>query len=498
MKKNKIKDAFILFFRINERNSNIKREIIGGLLTFICMCYILPVNATILSSMRMNQNGVFAITAIVASISTIMMGLLANYPIVLSSGMGLNAYLAYTICGQIFNDSYMWQKSLIVLTFSGLLFFIFSITPLRQKILKSISNDIKSIISACLGIFLCFVALKNSGIIVSDNGTFLKFGQLIKEINNNGVLIIDPTSLISLFGIILIISIAFLKIKNFSLKNLSIPITILILTILSIICAYSNLNIYGKTLSDGSYNNGLINFKDSSIWLPSGIKDVVFFGYLNNQSISFSNLLVETLKEPRTYIAIFGLFIVNIFDTTSTLFSVTSEININNDTTEILNLKRAMFADSFGCLISGPLGTSSVTTLAESTIGVSYGARTGLSSIITGLLILACVFLYPIFNYITASCITAPILFFVGLTIFNNSFQKINFKDIILSFSFSISIIFTLLTYSITKGVGLGLIFYTIMMLINSRKKELNITTTIITILFLINLLLGEILSHLK
>ena len=143
------------FFKIASRTTTIKKEIIGGILSFICMCYILPVNAMILSSMGIDSNGVFAVTAIIGAFSTILMALLANYPVVLSSGMGLNAFLSYTICNQIFSGPHSWQKSLIVLTISGIIFFIFSVTPLRRKFLDSIPKQIKVIISASLGIFIC-------------------------------------------------------------------------------------------------------------------------------------------------------------------------------------------------------------------------------------------------------------------------------------------------------------------------------------------------------
>lgn len=484
------------FFKIASRSTTIKKEIIGGILTFICMCYILPVNAMILSSMGIDSNGVFAITAIIGAFSTIMMALLANYPVVLSSGMGLNAFLSYTICNQIFSGPHSWQKSLIVLTISGIIFFIFSITPLRKKFLDSIPKQIKIIISASLGIFICFVGLNNSGLIVSNPDTLVKFGELVKITNLDNQIIINPTPLIALIGIFIIITLMFVKTKYKLLNTFAIPLTVVLLTIISIICAYSGLDIYGS-INGNTYNNGLLNFKDPSIWLPSGIKNVVFYGFLVESDITFGELLIDVFSSPASYIAIFSLFMVNIFDTTSTLFSITREANLIDENGKIINLRRAMVADSLGCLLSGSLGTSSVTSLAESAVGVSYGAKTGLSSLTAGSLMLCCVFLYPIFHFFTAFSITAPVLFAVGLTIFINNLKELDKNDFIILITFTVSIIFTLLSYSLTKGIGVSLIIYSLLNIFSKNRKDVPVLVYIITILFLIDIILEEILHHL-
>ena len=263
---------FSRFFKLKERNTSIKTEIIGGLITFICMCYILPVNAGILSEMGMNSAGVFAMTAIVGAICTILMGLIANYPVSLSAGMGLNAFLTFTVAMQIFaKDPDAWQKSMIVLTISGILFFVFSLTPLREKIINGIPNDIKLIICGALGMFICFVGLKGSGLIQSNPGTLVSFGQLIKPVTDGptGQIYYDPSALIALFGIILVIALMFIKTKFKFINSFAIPITLFICVIIAIICAYSGLNIYGGLDQHGVYYNGLIDFTVGNHWLPS-------------------------------------------------------------------------------------------------------------------------------------------------------------------------------------------------------------------------------------
>ena len=166
-------------FHFDERGAKLSNEIIGGIITFIAMCYILPVNASILSSpaMGMDSAGVFAMTAIVSCIVTLIMGLVANYPIALSAGMGLNAYLAFTLSSNLGFTS--WQQKMIIVTISGIIFFFFSLTPVRKIIIESIPKDLKNIISAALGVFIAFVGLKGSGIIVSDESTLVSLGSFL-------------------------------------------------------------------------------------------------------------------------------------------------------------------------------------------------------------------------------------------------------------------------------------------------------------------------------
>ena len=492
--------GFSRFFKLRERNTSVKTEIIGGLITFICMCYILPVNSNLLSAMNMNKAGVFAMTAIVGAVCTILMGLLANYPVALSAGMGLNAFLTFTVSQHIFaGDPYAWQKSMITLTISGIIFFGFSLTPVRTMIINSIPKDLKNIICGALGMFICFVGLKGCGLIQMDPGTLVSFGALIREIPTaDGTVIYDPSALIGLIGIILVLALIFLKTKHKMINSFAIPIALLVCVIIAIICAYSGLNIYGGVDASGIYNNGLIDFADKSSWLPSGIKDVILFGYVgaDKPDVSFGKLLVDVLASPSAYIAMFSLIFVNLFDTTSTLIAVGSDANILDENGQLKDGKKAVLADATGALICGPLGTSTVTSFAESTAGVAYGAKTGLSAITVAVMFLICVFIYPIFSFFTAPCVTAPALFGVGTLIFINNMKSIDWQDKINAATAFIGLIFTVLTYSISLGLGLAIIAYCVMMMVARRGKEVSPVVYTIAAFYLLDIILSEILLH--
>ena len=491
------------FFKLKERNTSVKTEIIGGLITFICMCYILPVNSGILSAMGMNPAGVFAMTAIVGAICTILMGVIANYPISLSAGMGLNAFLTFTVAMQIFGAPTApdaWQKSMIVLTISGILFFIFSLTPLREKIINGIPKDIKLIICGSLGMFICFVGLKGSGLIQGSPATLVSFGQLIRPITDvTGKTYYDPSALIALFGIVLVVALMFIKSKYKFLNSFAIPITLFTCVIIAIVCAYSGLNIYGGVNELGIYNNGLIDFSDGKQWLPTGIQDVIFFGFVgaNKPSASFGELLVDVLSTPSAYIAMFSLIFVNLFDTTSTLIAVGKDANILDEDGQLLNGRKAVLADATGALICAPLGTSTVTSFVESTAGVAYGAKTGLSAISSALMFLLCIFIYPIFSFFTAPCVTAPALFGVGLLIFTGNIKEVDWSNRVIAATAFIGLLFTVLTYSISLGLGLSLITYCVMMVVTKKGKEVSPVIYIIAAFYLLDIILSEVLTHL-
>ena len=495
-----MKENFISrFFKLKERNTTVKTEIIGGLITFICMCYILPVNSGILSTMGMNPAGVFAMTAIVGAICTILMGVVANYPISLSAGMGLNAFLTYTVALQIFaNDVDKWQKSMIVLAISGILFFLFSLTPIREKIINGIPKDIKLIICGALGMFICFVGLLGSGLIKGNPSTLVSFGQLIEPIKTNQGVIYDPSALIALIGIILVVALMFIKTRYKFINNFAIPLTLFVCVIISIICAYSGLNIYGGVNELGVYNNGLVDFADKNQWLPTGIQDVLFFGFVGNAKPSkdFGTLLVEVLKTPSAYIAMFSLIFVNLFDTTSTLIAVGKDANILDEEGQLLDGRKAVLADATGALICAPLGTSTVTSFAESTAGVAYGAKTGLAALSSAVMFLLCIFIYPIFSFFTASCVTAPALFGVGLLIFTGNIKEIDWSNRIIAATAFIGLLFTVLTYSISLGLGLSLISYCLMMMVSKRSKEVSPVIYIIAAFYLVDIILSEVLLH--
>ncbi len=481
------------FFHVSEKGSSIKNEVIGGLITFIAMCYILPVNASILSAMGMNTMGVFAMTALVGALVTFIMGFVANYPVVLSAGMGLNAYLAYTIAG---SAGFTWQQCMILLTISGILFFVFSLTPVRKIIIESIPKDLQLIISSALGAFICFVGLKNSGVIVQDGGTLVTLGSLL-----------NPSTLIAIVSIILCFGMMFSK--NKILSTLAIPICILFAAIAgvivsSIMISNGNLDyvagswIYkSETLQNMAVKLPIAPWLEKDMqWGMSGVKDVLFFGLLdsNYSGQDFQSDIVKVFSNPTSYVAIFSLMFVNLFDTTATLLAVGRNTGIINEEGKMQNYQRAVLADAVGAAVCGPLGTSTVTSFAESNIGVEMGAKTGLAAVVAGLMFLLSGFIYPVFSIFTAGSVTAPALVCVGAMIFVGNFKDINFSDRVVAFTGFIMVIFSLLTYSIASGIGIGLIAYVVMMLFSKRRKEVCLPIYIITLFFILSFALSAIL----
>lgn len=481
------------FFHVSEKGSSIKNEVIGGLITFIAMCYILPVNASILSAMGMNTMGVFAMTALVGALVTFIMGFVANYPVVLSAGMGLNAYLAYTIAG---SAGFTWQQCMILLTISGILFFVFSLTPVRKIIIESIPKDLQLIISSALGAFICFVGLKNSGVIVQDGGTLVTLGSLL-----------NPSTLIAIVSIILCFGMMFSK--NKILSTLAIPICILFAAIAgvivsSIMISNGNLDyvagswIYkSETLQNMAVKLPIAPWLEKDMqWGMSGVKDVLFFGLLdsNYSGQDFQSDIVKVFSNPTSYVAIFSLMFVNLFDTTATLLAVGRNTGIINEEGKMQNYQKAVLADAVGAAVCGPLGTSTVTSFAESNIGVEMGAKTGLAAVVAGLMFLLSGFIYPVFSIFTAGSVTAPALVCVGAMIFVGNFKDINFSDRVVAFTGFIMVIFSLLTYSIASGIGIGLIAYVVMMLFSKRRKEVCLPIYIITLFFILSFALSAML----
>ena len=245
---------FEKLFGLKKKQASLKTEIIAGLVTFIAMCYILPINASILSDMGMNQLGVFAITAIVSFIVTMIMGLVANYPIVLSAGMGLNAYIAYTL--PTYNEvtcpnGFLWQEKMLILTIAGLIFFILSLTPVRKWIIEAIPADLKAIISCALGVFIAFVGLRNSGIIVGGS-TLVELGDFA-----------NPGMLIAILSVILCFGL--MQCKNKLIVNLAIPISILVAAVAGVVTSSIMISNGALDVATNKFVGGILDGKSSTL-----------------------------------------------------------------------------------------------------------------------------------------------------------------------------------------------------------------------------------------
>lgn len=475
-----MKEFLVKSFKLKKKGSDIRTEIIAGLVVFVAMLYILPVNSSILSAMGMNQSGVFFATALLTGLVTVFMGLFANYPIALSAGMGLNAYLAYTVCLSI---GFSWQESMLLLMIAGILFFVMSLTPLRQKLIESIPEGLKSAISAGLGGFILFVGLIGSGIITNSDSTLVTLGTFD-----------NPAVLLSFCGILLVLGLVFSK--NKKLARFAIPITLLIVAVVGV-------TITLIMIATGNEEYALASGLPIAPWLDesvtfgaSGFEDVIFFGFASGENTeTFSQMLINIFSNPEAYMAIFALILVNLFDTTATLVTVGKDCGLIGEDGNLIDGRKAMMVDATGALICAPLGTSTVTSFAESSIGASMGAKTGLASCTTGIMFLIAAFCYPLFSIFSYSCVTAPALVAVGIMIFSHAVKNMGKNDNITLYSGVLTILMMVLTYSLANGLGIGIIAYVVMSFFARKKENLNPYVVGIAILFVINFAITAILN---
>ncbi len=465
-----MKNALNSFFKIEERGSTISKELLGGLTIFLAMVYVLPVNAGMLEYTGMSFAAVFAATAIAAALASLIMGLYANYPIGLASGMGVNAFFTFTV---VFGLGFTWQEALAAVFVSGVLFLIISLTGLRKMVINAIPKDLKIAVGAGIGFFIAFIGFKNGGLVVMDpDGTYVTLGVL-----NN------PTVLLSLFGIVLVLVISSLKV---GWSKFAIIISILVTGLLGVLIGALDPNLAGAMPSFSGDNPGVIASLSET------------FGQA-------FEALPSLLSNPVSYAVIFAFLFVDFFDTTGTLVAVGQDANLMDENGELIRGERALVADATGTIVGSILGTSTVTSYIESTTGIKQGARTGLSATVVGILFLVALLFYPAFSFVGSipvtfgttyggvftevtvfvSPATSLALVYVG-TLMIGQLKNINWEDkVSVSVTF-IVIIMMVLAFSISEGIGFGFIFYVILMLASGRAKEVKPMMYILSIFFLV------------
>lgn len=450
------------FFRYKERGSTLSQEILAGLIVFLSMCYILPVNANILSAGGADYNAVFFATAICSALCCILMGLFANLPVALSAGMGVNAFLAFTVCGTM---GYSFPQSLALVLISGVLFLIITLTPIREKIINSIPKSLKYAVSAGLGGFICFVGLKNGGIIQADpQGTYVTLGDFS-----------NPTILLTLFGALLVL--ALMQIKG-KVGKLAIVIAMAITAVLGLIL-------------------GLCGVPNMPAFVNASVGEG-FKAFGSNLGLCFDKDAWSVFARPESYAIIFSLIFVNLFDTTATLIAVGDKVGLMDENNNFIGGKKAMLADGIGAVVCAPLGTSTVTSFAESTVGVESGAKTGLAACTTGLFFMLSTLIYPVFsifagvevNGVNFTPVTSLALISVGCLMFGN-LKEIDWQDNIVVITTFLIVILMILTYSVSDGLGIGLIAYCIMMLVSKRGKEVPVVIYGVALFFVLNYLIN-------
>jgi len=454
------------FFKIKERGTTITKELLGGLTIFLAMVYVLPVNAGMLSQTGMSFAAVFAATALAAAIATFVMGLVANYPVGLASGMGINAFFTFTVVGGVgYGLGFSWQEALAAVLISGVIFLVISVTGLRRIIINAIPKNLKLAVGAGIGFFIAFIGLKNAGIIVNSPATFVQLGNFA-----------HPTVLLGLFGIILVFLLFAL---NKKVSRFSIIVSILATGIIGVLI-------------------GVI-FPVYKDFMP--VLGGANLGQVGDIALTFGaafGAIPSLLSNPLAYAIIFTFLFVDFFDTAGTLVAVGHDAGLIDENGELIDGNKALLADATGTIVGAILGTSTVTSYIESSTGIQQGARTGLSAVVVGLLFIVSLLFYPLFSLVGGievsagvyfSPVTAMALVYVG-TLMVSSLKEIDWKDGIVVASTFITIIMMILAFSIAEGIAFGFIFYVLMMAVTSRRKEVSPVMYILTILFILNFII--------
>ena len=443
------------YFHVSERGSNIGQEIAMGVIVFFAMVYVLPINASILGSIPgTNTTAIFIATALCSAIACLVMGFVGNYPLVLSAGMGMNSYITYTVCSQD-KLGFTWGQAMTLTFISGAIFFVITMTPLRKWIVNAIPNSIKSAITVALGGFIAMIGLRGCGIISFDKGL-----PSLETFNN-------PTVLLGLGAILL--SFALSQSKGF-VGKLSLVITMGITAIVGLILGA--LGVPGMPQFSTGYSNIGENFSA--------------FGENFGKCFDFAG----ALSSVSSIAVIFSLVFVSLFDATGTLIAVGKDSGVLDKDGQLIGGKRVMLADATGALLCGLFGTSTLTPLAESTIGTSSGAKTGITAIVTGLLFALSTLLYPVFTVFAPINGLTPVTSFALVTIGSSMFKKlgeIDWKDPIVALTTFVIVIMTILSYSISDGLGMGLIVYALLMLVTKRGKQVNPTIYVVAGFYLVN-----------
>lgn len=429
-------------FHLKERGTTVGKEIIGGITTFLAMAYILAVNPGILSASGMDFNSVFTATAISASIATLVMAFIANLPVALAPGLGLNAFFTYSVVQQM---GCTWQFALTAVFVEGLIFILLSVFGVREAIIKSIPDSLKKAVSVGIGLFICIIGLVNAGICTANTGTIIGFENL----NMN-----HASALVAVLGLIITIVLYILNVPG------SILIGVAVTTIIGIP--------FGVTSIPE-------NFKP---FATPAAPYLFKFEWANALSLKFFVVLITFL-------------FTDMFDTLGTLMGVAEQANLKDKDGNIINCKGALLADSIGTVAGACLGTSTVTSFVESTSGVAAGAKTGLASVTTGILFLIALFLNPIFALIPSAA-TAPALIFVGYLMMK-SVKSIEFSDPTEGIPAFITIMTMPFAYSISKGIIWGLISYVICKVAGKKAKEIPVVTWILAAVFIADVIFEAI-----
>ena len=422
------------YFRLKQNNTTVKTEITAGFVTFMTMAYIVFVNPTILSDPHgagMSFSGVLVATCIASFFATLMMALVARYPIALAPGMGLNAYFSYIICGAM---GVPWQIALGIVFISGLAFTVLTLLKVREMLVDAIPAGLKLATAAGIGLFIAFIGLQHAGIVASDPNTFVAFGDISKA-----------PALVALFGLVLTAVLVARKVKGGILFGLLAT---------GVVAVISGITTFEGVISTPDF---------TSVILKLDILGAFSLDYI---------------------VPIIVLLFFDMFDTIGTLIGVSEQCGFVRNG-KLPRINRALLSDSVGTMAGAACGTSTVTSYIESAAGVIEGGRTGLASVITALLFLVAMLFTPLAKAFATGCVTAPALIMVGCLMMQN-IKKIKWEDFTEAIPAFLTIILMPLTFSIANGLALGFISYPLVKVAAGRSKEVHWLVYILAGIFLL------------
>ncbi|MBG4536790.1 NCS2 family permease [Pseudomonas aeruginosa] len=421
-------------FQLKAHNTTVRTEILAGITTFLTMAYILFVNPSILGETGMDKGAVFVATCLAAAIGSTIMGLIANYPIALAPGMGLNAFFTYTV---VLHMGHSWQVALGAVFISATMFFLLSIFRIREWIINSIPLPLRSAIAAGIGLFLALIALQNAGIVVDNPATLIGMGDLTK-----------PAPILATLGFILIVALEARSVTG------AVLIGILVVTAIAILLGVTQFG-------------GVVSMPPSlaPTFLQLDIKGALDIGLVS---------------------VIFAFLFVDLFDNSGTLIGVAKRAGLMGKDGHMPKMGRALIADSTAAMGGSLLGTSTTTSYIESAAGVSAGGRTGLTAIVVAILFLLALFFAPLAGSVPAVA-TAPALLFVAV-LMASGLAEIDWEDITVAAPVVVTALAMPFTYSIATGIAFGFISWTALKVLSGRWRELNPALVILSVLFVIKL----------
>ncbi|MGG4040963.1 NCS2 family permease [Bacillus smithii] len=423
-------------FQLKENGTDVKTEVISGLTTFLTMVYIVVVNPVILHNAGVPFNQVFIATIIAVIVGTLWMGLMANYPIAVAPGMGLNAYFAYSVVGSHHDITYMTAFSAVFV--SGILFVILSLTSFREKLIEMIPDNLKHGITAGIGLFIAFLGLRMTGIIADNKENLVGLGDLH-----------SPSSLLALFGLAVTIMLMVLNVRG----------ALFIGMILTGIVAYFT---------------GQLNFHEGIVSMPSFPEKLA----ISNPIAAFGDVVHYSL-----YSVVFSFLLVTIFDTTGTIIGVAHQAGLMKGHT-LPRARQALLSDSIATTVGAVFGTSPSSAYIESSTGVAAGGRTGLTSVVTAVLFAIAAFFGPLVSAVSEiSAITAPALIIVGSLMMKN-ISKINWNELDEAFPAFFIILSMPLTSSISTGIAFGFISYPLLKVIQGKWRAVHPLMYLFAVLF--------------